>query len=138
MAEASALLAVITTLITAITALLAVVLVQGRKAKAEAAHTRAETLQILDGLQRDAAHTREQVTNSHASNLRDDVDDIARVLATVAEQLRRLDASARNTAADVRGLRRDVGRLSDVDIRDREAADRAHVLIHRRIDDLTD
>ncbi|GAB6857352.1 hypothetical protein [Microbacterium xylanilyticum] len=81
------------------------------------------------------SEVRHQVKNSHGTNLRDDVDDVRRELTVVREiaehsvranrdtsedvkQLRE-DVQAGRTEtgevrADVRGLRRDIGRLTDI------------------------
>jgi hypothetical protein len=81
------------------------------------------------------SEVRHQVKNSHGTNLRDDVDDVRRELAVVREiaehgvranrdtsedvkQLRE-DVQAGRTEtgevrSDVRGLRKDIGRLTDL------------------------
>nr|WP_272953121.1 DUF2746 domain-containing protein [Microbacterium sp. B19(2022)] len=77
---------------------------------------------------------RHQVKNSHGTNLRDDVDDTRREIAEVREIARHAVRAARKASddtvqlredvqagrletgevrADVRGLRRDIGRLTD-------------------------
>lgn len=62
----------------------------------------------------DAAGARNQVENSHTKNFRDDHDDKhAEVLAAVD----RVDRRVGNVESDLRGVRRDVGRLADAHAR---------------------
>ncbi len=70
---------------------------------------------LIERTRRHARAARAQVENSHATNLRDESDERYR------ETIRRLDG----IAADVRGLRRDIGRHAD------------HLIDHeKRIDDI--
>jgi hypothetical protein len=58
---------------------------------------------LIERTRRHARAARTQVENSHATNFRDESDERHR------ETIRRLD----DIAADVRGLRRDIGRHAD-------------------------
>ena len=116
------------------------------KVASDAAKTRAEIALIRADLTRNdqlIAETHHQVTPNNGGSLLDSSKRNEDALAALTASVGRLDDSLRHTAADVRGLRRDVGRLADADQqlieadqRDREAGDRAHVLIHQRLDRL--
>ena len=104
----------ITALIGAIATLLTVLLVQSRKAKAEAERTRAETREILDRIDHKSTVTVEQVKNSHIdSNLRDDIDKLSRVLEQVHGLAARTDQHMTVVAAEHRALRQRVDRLDN-------------------------
>lgn len=104
----------ITGLIGAIGALLTVLLVQSRKAKAEAERTRAETREILDRIDHKSTVTVEQVKNSHIdSNLRDDIDKLSRLLEQVHGLAARTDQHMTVVAAEQRELRKRVDRLDN-------------------------
>ena len=75
--------------ITAITGLLTLLLVEVRKAKAEAAHAAAETAAILARVTAAQDATLTQVANDHTSNLRADLDElraVSRESLTLAKQ----------------------------------------------------
>ncbi len=130
--------AAIATLAGAIVALL--------KGSAEAAKTRAEVASMRADMARSAQRTTEilhQVTPNDGGSLMDSSTRAEEALTTLTADIRRLDGNMRDIAADIRGARRDIGRLADADqllaatdLRDREAADHVHALIHQRIDDL--
>lgn len=62
----------------------------------------------------DAKAAREQVQNSHTVNFRDDHDTKhGEVMAAIA----RVDQRVVNVESDMRGMRRDIGRLADADAR---------------------
>ena len=104
----------ITALIGAIATLLTVLLVQSRKAKAEAERTRAETREILDRIDHKSSVTVEQVKNSHVdSNLRDDIDKVSRMVEQVHGLASRTDQHMTIVAAEQRALRQRVDRLDD-------------------------
>lgn len=103
-----------TALIGAIATLLTVLLVQSRKAKAEAERTRAETREILARIDHKSTVTVEQVKNSHVgSNLRDDIDKLSRMLEQVHGLAARTDQHMTVVAAEHRALRQRVDRLDD-------------------------
>lgn len=105
-------LGAMTGLITAVGALLAVLLVQARKARAEAERTRAETKEILARIDHKSSVTVKQVQNSHPdSNLRDDLDKMARMLEQVHGLATRTDQHMTIVAAEQRQLRQRVDRL---------------------------
>lgn len=88
-----------------ITGLLTVVFVQARSARAEARHRDAETQAILAEIARDAATAKEQTTNSHDTNMRDDMDTTRfTVQQIVAEQARQAELLT-GMAADIREVR---------------------------------
>lgn len=107
-------LGAMTGLITAVGALLAVLLVQARKARAEAERTRAETKEILARIDHKSSVTVEQVKNSHPdSNLRDDIDNLARMVEQVHGLAARTDQQMTIWAAEQRELRQRVDRLDN-------------------------
>lgn len=64
----------------------------------------------LEHVKRDAAITREQVQNSHTTNLREEQDERHQ---EVMRGIHRLDKQAEGTTADVRGIRKDIGRIDE-------------------------
>lgn len=121
------------------------------KALAESAKTRAEVAGLRADLARDRkaaeasarmiAETHHQVTPNNGGSLMDSSTRSEAALGALSASVETLDENLRNTAADVRGLRRDVGRLADADQalaasdeRDRAAANAAHTLIFQRLD----
>ena len=82
----------------------------------------------------------EHVQNSHvdpttgkAYNLRDNIDDNQRVLT---DAVARLEASIGYVASDVKGLRRDIGRLDQRDIEDAAELRETRKQVNQRIDNL--
>lgn len=66
----------------------------------------------------DAKAAREQVQNSHETNFRDDHDEKhTAVMSAIAGVESRMDARFTNLEGDIRGVRRDIGRLADADAR---------------------
>ncbi|MFD4957156.1 hypothetical protein [Microbacterium sp. NPDC058389] len=72
--------------------------------------------------QKDVAETREHVANSHVDDqgnpiiMRDEMDARHREsMAAIAEMRRHVDSRFDAQGADIRGVRRDVGRLTDAD-----------------------
>lgn len=84
----------------------------------------------------DSAIAKEQVQNSHKTNLREEQDErhkaltdtLDTILGKQAEQARSLD----DVKASQRGLQRDIGRLADADLEHTKAAreDRARLSQH--------
>ena len=72
---------------------------------------------------------RDQVQNSHGTNLRHDLD-------RVIEAVTRTEAAVGYVADEIKGIRKDIGRLDSRDLED--AADLRHTRdrLNRRIDDL--
>lgn len=105
------LLTALTAMLAAIGGVLAVVLVQGRKAHAEADRMDAETRAMLARIDDNAAAAKDQTTNSHSMNLRDDLDEHRHLLdLLVAEQSRSVTAID-GLSADVREVRAAVARM---------------------------
>jgi archaellum component FlaC len=71
---------------------------------------------------RQLGRIRRQVENSHSTNLRDDIDNQHR---EVMGQLGRVADRLEGTASDIRGIRKDIGRLESKDDR---LDDRIHEL----------
>jgi archaellum component FlaC len=65
-------------------------------------------------LGRQLGRIRKQVENSHSTNLRDDMDSQHR---EVMGQLGRVADRLEGTASDIRGIRKDIGRLESKDDR---------------------
>lgn len=103
----------ITAALVAISGLLAVILVQARSARAEARHRDAETKLLLSRIDDNASKAKEQVTNSHVTNMRDDMDSTRfAVQQIVAEQARQAEVLT-GVAADMREVRSSVARLDE-------------------------
>lgn len=116
----------LTALIAAIGGLITVVVgswLSIRKQSAELAALRAQvgTVQLAaTAAAADAKAVRVTTTeNNSGSHLLDKIE-------ALGEAMGRVEAQQESTAADVRGLRRDVGRLHDIDREDRERAEAAH------------
>lgn len=88
---------------------------------------------------------REQVQNSHGTNLRDDIDKVMTVTATLESNVTTLDERLRDVEraqrsqhelilAEMRGMRRDIGRLGDADLQQAEERNQ----IRQKVDDLGD
>lgn len=107
---------------------------------AAAAEKNKERADNQDRLLKEAHH---ELTPNSGGSLK---DATTRLEAAVAElragQSRmaasndRLEAAQNATAKDIRGLRRDVGRLADSDFQLTIRADKEHERIHQRIDDI--
>lgn len=100
-------------------------------------HTRRQKARDAAAKKRDAATSQklevvqQHVANSHGTILRDDIDKIA----ARVEQVER-DGRARDEMilSELRGLRRDIGRLGDADIQ--QATERAE--LRKKVDHLDD
>ena len=77
----------ITAMLVAVSGLLTVVLVRARGARAEARHRDAETQQILAQIAHDTRCTNEQVSNTHPTNLREDMDGIGGGVAALTSRI---------------------------------------------------
>lgn len=74
----------------------------------------AATLPSLLGTRKDASIVREQVQNSHTKNQRDDMDDKHEVVVELLSKFSdRMDNRFQAVDANIRGVRKDVGRLDD-------------------------
>ena len=112
--EMSALLAAIATVLTALTGLVIAVFVQARRARTEADDAKADRVKTQAVL----GEVKEQVANTHPTNLRDDIDN----LTTLVERLsvsqsdmkavvHRLDSTTEAIRGEARDERARVGRI---------------------------
>ena len=123
------------------------------KATAEASKTRAEVVAMRAELakgQEAAQNTAQLVAESHhqlTPNGGGSIKDATTRLEAAVAELRdgqsrmaastdRLEAAQDAASKDIRGLRRDVGRLADSDFQLTVRADKVHERIHQRIDDI--
>ena len=74
-------------LLTAVAGVLTVLLVQARQAAAEARHRDAETQQILAQIAHDTRSANAQVSNTHDTNLREDLDGVGLGVANLSDKL---------------------------------------------------
>lgn len=76
---------------------------------------------LIDRTRRHALASRRQVENSHATNMREENDERHEQETGLHKQtlkaLRFLTSQMVGVQADIRGVRRDVGRLADADVR---------------------
>lgn len=77
----------ITALLVAVSGLLTVVLVQARGARAEARHRDAETRALLVEIESAAKRTDAQISNTHPTNLREDLDGVGLGVANLSDKL---------------------------------------------------
>ena len=61
-------------------------------------------------IQKDSTATREQVQNDHTPNLREELDERHH---EVMHSQRRLEKHIEGMSADIRGMRKDIGRIDD-------------------------
>lgn len=125
------------------------------KGRAEAARVRAEVAGMREDLTRDregakrtaalVAETHHQVTPNGGGSLMDAstrtelvLTDVLDGLATLLARVDRLDEATRGQSADVRGMRRDIGRLADSDQHILARKERDHDHINARIDELAE
>ena len=98
-------------LLVAITGLLTVVLVQARKTAADVRRMDAETRAMLARIDDNAAATKDQTTNAHGTNLRDDIDDTRRAIEYLTAEHGRTAELLTGLATDMREVRSSVARL---------------------------
>lgn len=98
-------------LLVAITGLLTVVLVQARRTAAEVRRMDAETKAMLAEVGADAATAKDQTTNAHGTNLRDDIDDTRRAIEYLTAEHSRTAELLTGLATDMREVRSSVARL---------------------------
>lgn len=120
------------------------------KASADAAKVRAEVeamradmarARTLDAQRRTEndqllRETHHQVTPNNGGSIIDATGRLESTMATLTAGLERVENAHRDTAADVRGIRRDIGRINDDNREHSRHADREHERIHERIDGL--
>ena len=129
---------------------LAAAIVSIVKAGAEAAKTRAEVAamraELETGRRADAerraandkmlAETHYQVTPNNGGSIIDATGRLEAAVEVLQIGLERVEHAHRDTAADVRGIRRDIGRIHDDTRAHEHAASREHERINARIDDV--
>ena len=112
--EMSALLTAIATILTALTGLIIAVFVQARRAKTEADDAKADRMktQVVLG------EVKEQVANTHPTNLRDDIDNLTALIERLSRSqgdmkavVHRLDSTTEAIRGEARDERARVGRI---------------------------
>lgn len=131
---------------------LAAAIVSIVKAGAEAAKTRAEVAamraELETGRRADAerralndkilAETHHQVTPNNGGSIIDATGRLEVAVEALHKGLERVESTHRNTAADVRGMRRDIGRIYDDNREHARDADTEHRRLQERIDAVAD
>ena len=112
--EMSALLAAIATVLTALTGLIIAVFVQARRAKTEADDAKADRMKTQAVL----GEVKEQVANTHQTNLRDDIDNLTALVERLSVSqsdmkavVHRLDSTTEAIRGEARDERARVGRI---------------------------
>lgn len=112
--EMSALLAAIATVLTAMTGLIIAVFVQARRAKTEADDAKADRKRTQAVL----GEVKEQVANTHPTNLRDDIDNLTALIERLSVSqsdmkavVHRLDSTTEAIRGEARDERARVGRI---------------------------
>ena len=122
------------------------------KATAEASKTRAEVAamraELETGRRADAerraandkmlAETHHQVTPNNGGSIIDATGRLEVAVETLQKGLERVESTHRDTAADVRGMRRDIGRIHDDNREHARDADAEHRRLQERIDAVAD
>ena len=112
--EMSALLAAIATVLTALTGLIIAVFVQARRARTEADDAKVDRVKTQAVL----GEVKEQVANTHPTNLRDDIDNLTALIERLSHSqsdmkaiVHRVEATAEAIRGEARDDRARVGRL---------------------------
>ena len=112
--EMSALLAAIATVLTALTGLIIAVFVQARRARTEADDAKADRVRTQAVL----GEVKEQVANTHQTNLRDDIDNLTALIERLSRSqsdmkavVHRLDSTTEAIRGEARDERARVGRI---------------------------
>ena len=112
--EMSALLAAIATVLTALTGLIIAVFVQARRARTEADDAKADRKRTQAVL----GEVKEQVANTHPTNLRDDIDNLTALIERLSVSqsdmkavVHRLDSTTEAIRGEARDERARVGRI---------------------------
>ena len=110
----SALLAAIATVLTALTGLIIAVFVQARRARTEADDAKADRMKTQAVL----GEVKEQVANTHLTNLRDDIDNLTALIERLSVSqsdmkavVHRLDSTTEAIRGEARDERARVGRI---------------------------
>ena len=114
LSEMSALLAAIATVLTALTGLIIAVFVQARRARTEADDAKADRMKTQAVL----GEVKEQVANTHPTNLRDDIDNLTALIERLSRSqgdmkavAHRLDSTTEAIRGEARDERARVGRI---------------------------
>lgn len=102
-----------------------------RERAREAEQTRDQTLEA-------AQATAAQLASNGGASVRDAIDRIEQTQATLRAEVAGVRDAVGDVKSDVRGVKRDVGRLADQDITDRTHSNKAHERLDARIDWLRD
>ena len=116
-------------------------IVASLKVLAEVAEIRArvhEAEQTRDQTLAAAQATAAQLTNNGGASVRDAIDRIEQTQATLRAEVAGVRDAVGDVKSDVRGVKRDVGRLATQDITDRTDSNNAHERLDARIDWLRD
>ena len=112
--EMSAILTAIATVLTALTGLIIAVFVQARRAKTEADAAQADRKRTQAVL----GEVKEQVANTHPTNLRDDIDNLTALIERLSVSqsdmkavVHRLDSTTEAIRGEARDERARVGRI---------------------------
>ena len=112
--EMSALLAAIATVLTALTGLIIAVFVQARRARTEADDAKADRMKTQAVL----GEVKEQVANTHPTNLRDDIDNLTALIERLSVSqsdmkavVHRLDSTTEAIRGEALDERARVGRI---------------------------
>ena len=112
--EMSALLAAIAAVLTALTGLIIAVFVQARRARTEADDAKADRMKAQAVL----GEVKEQVANTHPTNLRDDIDNLTALIERLSVSqsdmkavVHRLDSTTEAIRGEARDERARVGRI---------------------------
>ena len=112
--EMSALLAAIAAVLTALTGLIVAVFVQARRARTEADDAKADRMKTQAVL----GEVKEQVANTHPTNLRDDIDNLTALIERLSVSqsdmkavVHRLDSTTEAIRGEARDERARVGRI---------------------------
>ena len=119
--EVADVLTAITALLAALGGLLGVVLVQARKAKAEAAKTAAETRAMLEQLRANTAIAAHELQHNHGSSVKDSQARTERQVAELAARVDQVLAVQERTNLEVRETRADV-QIMRTEMRDDRAS----------------
>ncbi len=107
-------------------------LFEAKKSNAEALELRYKTKAIQDSQTKILS----EFQNNGGSTMKDSVDLIKKDNAKVVESIARIEELLNNTNKDIRGLKRDIGRLGDVDVLDRQEAEKEHSRFYELIETL--
>ena len=119
--EVADVLTAIAALLVALGGLLGVVLVQARKAKAEATKTAAETKTMLEQLRADTAIAAHELQHNHGSSVKDSQTRTERQVSELAARVDQVLAVQERTNLEVRETRADV-QIMRTEMRDDRAS----------------